>query len=329
MRKIIMVFSVVAFVANAGALAQVSSVAQSGSAPTVVKTAAPAIDSASKATQQTEPWVQLVTGIAWPLSLVAIVLLFAFHPRLNRFLGLTKAIRKIKAAGVEMEISAEAVDAVRAELRASTRGLVQKAKDEYDRMADVQRISEYLQEIMVVALPRVLNENGLREPPPNMRGTIHVHDIVFREYLYQLVDYFPTRRGAGRRFPQRYGIIGRSWRLTESLGEGNAFEAGKGEERTLIEEWGMTREDVRARGQNQPAYLSVILRGILDNEFANGILYADSTKINAFGDDALATRIAVQLEKAQEVISLRSALEKMLPPLRMAAPNLDIRQLSE
>lgn len=274
-------------------------------------------------------WLQFFVGISWPLTILLSVLMFAFHPRLNRLFGLTRAIRKIKAAGVEMEINAEAVDAVRAELRASTKDLVEKAKDEYDRMAKVMRISEHLEDVVVNAVPRVLKECGVHTEPPNLRATIHVHDIVFSEYLYQLVDYFPTKRGAGRRFPQRYGIIGRSWRLGRSLGEGNAFESGKGEEQTLIEEWGMTREDVRARGKNQPAYLSVILNGIREDEFANGILYVDTTEANAFGSDETATRVSKQLEKAKEVISLRGSLEKLLQPLRLAAPNLDIRRISE
>jgi hypothetical protein len=274
------------------------------------------------------PLVQLATGIAWPVALILVVLLFAFHPRLNRMLGLAKVVRKIKAGGVEMEINPEAVDAVRAELRQSVKELAEKAKDEYERMAKLMRIGEHLERVIMQSLPRILENNKIIEIPSDVRGTVHVQDIVFNEYLYQLTDYFPTRTGSGRRFPQRYGIIGRSWRLGTSLGEGNAFAAGKGEEKTLIEEWGMTREDVHARGKNQPAYLSVVLASTVDDDFPNGILYVDSNQVGAFGTDEVATKIAVQLETTPEVVALRKALERALAPLRLAAPNLDVRQLS-
>jgi hypothetical protein len=142
---------------------------------------------------QPAPWVQLVTGVAWPVSLVAIVLLFAFHPRLNRVLGLAKVVRKIKAAGVEMEINADAVDAVRAELRASVKELIAKARDEYDRMAGLMRISNHLENALSNGLLPALQKRGIAIPPKDMRGTVHVRDIVFTEYLYQLIGYSPIR----------------------------------------------------------------------------------------------------------------------------------------
>jgi hypothetical protein len=53
-----------------------------------------------------------------------------------------------------------------------------------------------------------------------LRATIHINDVIFPDYLYQLVDYYPGDGGAHRRFSQRYGIIGRSWRSKTSHGTG-------------------------------------------------------------------------------------------------------------
>jgi hypothetical protein len=269
--------------------------------------------------------VEIIKALAWPVSVVGIIALFAFHPRLSRIFGLAKVVRKIGVAGIEMEISADAVDHVRDQLRLSISELFEKAEDEYRRMADVMRIYEHLERVMSeVALPRALKNNELATVR-DLRGTVHVQDIVFKEYLYQIVDYYPPSGGSGRRFPQRYGMIGRSWRLGESLGEGDAFEGGKGEERTLIVEWGMVRGEVQANTRNRSAYLAVILRGVADRGFPVGVLFADSGTAKAFGDDTLATKIAVELEQSQEVQALSESVERALIPLRMAAPNVDIR----
>jgi hypothetical protein len=99
------------------------------------------------------------------LALVAVVLLFAFQPRLNRALGLAKVIRKIKAAGVEFEINAEAVDAVRAYLNASVGELVAKARDEYDRMAHLMRMPEHLKEFVTKASSRALASKNIQNYP--------------------------------------------------------------------------------------------------------------------------------------------------------------------
>jgi hypothetical protein len=164
--------------------------------------------------------------------------------------------------------------------------------------------------------------------PLDLRGTIHVQDIVFPEYLYQMVNYYPKSGGAGRRFSQRYGIIGRSWRLGLSIGEGNAFEGNKNEEEVLIKEWGMTREEVRNPSRSRPAYLSVLLRGIDDSASLLGVMFLDSTAVKAFGDDNIATEIARELEVCAKVNALRKVLERAMTPLRLAAPNIDISVMS-
>jgi hypothetical protein len=271
--------------------------------------------------------VEVVKALAWPLVAIGIVCLFAFHPRLNRLFGLAKIVKRIKAAGIEMEISADAVDRVRDELRLSISELIDNAEDEYRRMAEAMRIYDLLERAVSVAIPRTLEKHKLT-CPRDIRATIHVQDIVFIEYLYQIVDYYPPAAGSGRRFPQRYGIIGRSWRLGESLGEGDAFEGGKGEEITLVTEWGMLRKEVKANERYRSAYLAVILRSSENGKMPVGVLFADSATKMAFGNDELAKKIAEELEETDEFRWLSDAVEKALAPLRLAAPNFDIRSPS-
>ncbi len=202
---------------------------------------------------------------------------------------------------------------------------------------------------MLTALPDILREKEIDYRPDDVRATIHVDDIVFRSYLYQLVDYFPSSRNgsaAGRRFSQRYGIIGQSWRLNESLGRGKAV-SGMGSPtptrgdrelaiRELVARWGMTEEEARRTSHERPATLSVMLRY---EGRSHGLLYIDSVHENAFGRDSIqddasaaaptgasAKDVALALEANTATVRLSRAVAEVLEPLRLAAPFLEIGQ---
>jgi len=271
---------------------------------------------------------QVITAAFWPATILGLAFLLAFNARIGRLLGLSpKIIKKISAGGVEMEISADAVDAVKNQLRGSFGELITSADQEYKRMAQLFNLYQHLEKVTTIALPRALEENGVntRMDDGDVRATSHVKDIVFVEHLYQIVDYYPVRRdAAGRRFSQRFGIIGRSMRLEQSLGEGEAMALDANPERSLITDWGMTKQEARAITRARPAYLAVILRGIFDDDFPIGVLFVDSTHRNKFGDNNIASNVAITLEKAGQLLALRKALTQAMAPLRLAAPNADI-----
>jgi hypothetical protein len=268
-----------------------------------------------------EPWwARLIGKIAWPAGLILGLLLIAWNSRLRRLFGAgSRLVRRINAGGVEMEISSESVDEVRQQLRGSFRELVGNARDEYERMADLQDID--LRLAAVVEKEIVPGLGGVR--PAGLRATIHVRDIVFKDYLYQLVNYHPNGGGAHRRFSQRYGIIGRAWRTGVSHGTGNAFGSTASEE-SLVEEWGMTREETHGVLNSRPSCLSVLLRaGGIDV----GILYIDSSAKRAFGTNDEASTYSLALEQKPLVVELAAAVERALAPLRAAGPNLDLKEL--
>lgn len=247
----------------------------------------------------------VLQSIAWPSLVLTVVLLIAFNARVGRLFGLLpKFVHKIKGpSGIEIEINADAAKEVRANFRASYQEFVAQAKDEYERMADARSIHELLRNVVASALEEVMREGGLEYDQEGVRATVHVDDIVFRGYLYQLINYFPaapTGGGAGRRFSQRYGIIGQSWRLNEFIGRGTAV-SGMGPSPTrsdreratkeLVSRWGMTEDEAAAASHERPATLSVILR---HDGRRHGVLYIDSKHINAFGADEVhdGTRIS-------------------------------------
>ena len=110
-------------------------------------------------------------------------------------------------------------------------------------------------------------------------------DIVFKDYVYQLVDYYPNANRAttaGRRLSQRFGIVGRAWRLRQSMGRGIAVSDVDGSNQ-LIMYWGMQRDEADDQTHLRPANLCVMLIDPEDNDNRVGLLYVDSTVPNAFG----------------------------------------------
>jgi hypothetical protein len=70
----------------------------------------------------------------------------------------------------------------------------------------------------------------------------------------------------------------------------------------------------------------VLLRSQADGNVAVGVLYIDSTRELAYGDDRAATEVAGLLEGEPEVINLANAVARTMAPLRLAAPNLVIME---
>ena len=133
--------------------------------------------------------------------------------------------------------------------------------------------------------------------------------MIFPDYLYQLVDYYPSGGGAHRRFSQRYGIIGRSWRSKMSHGTGNAF-AGAGSVQALVENWGMTEEEAHGQVNDRPSCLSVVVR---HQSLPMGILFIDSTQKDAFGNDQVALALAKKINRRRPS---RSWAKRLLEPWR-------------
>lgn len=261
------------------------------------------------------PWWSVLLGrLAWPFAFLFTLTFVAYNARLARIFGFgTRLIRKISAGGVEIEINSETVELAQRQLHGTFQDLITGAAQEYERIAEIQDIPTLVKNAIVSNVG-----SGIK----GFRGTIHVNDVIFPDYLYQLVDYYPNGGGAHRRFSQRYGIIGRSWRSKISHGTGDAF-AGAGSVGVLIENWGMTEEEAHGQQVNtRPSCLSVVVR---HQSIPMGILFIDSTDKNAFGDDPAALAKAKAIEGSQSVLQLGEALSKTLAPLRTAAPSLKIK----
>lgn len=138
---------------------------------------------------------------------------------------------------------------------------------------------------------RTVLRDGEREAE-KFRATVHVEDALVRNALYQLVDYWPSGKGAGRRFSVRFGILGRAWRLGYSLyasdvpvsedrGGRQRMKDVDGE-KALIEQWGMTRAQARTAATGQRSFVCIVLH---DEGQRVGILYMDAQPARAFDGD--------------------------------------------
>ena len=237
----------------------------------------------------------------------------AYNARLGRIFGFgTRLVKKVAAGGVEIEINSETIELVQRQLHGTFEELISGAADEYERIAEIQDVPTLLKNAIIANLPRGID---------GLRGTIHVNDVIFPDYLYQLVDYYPAGGGAHRRFSQRYGIIGRSWRSKTSHGTGDAFAGAGGSVQALVENWGMTEEEAHGQVNGRPACLSVVVK---HQSIPVGILFVNSRKKDAFGDEVAALALAKTIEVSPSVLQLAEALAKTLAPLRTAAPSLKI-----
>jgi hypothetical protein len=281
----------------------------------------------------------LLGTVVWPLTIIALAFLIAYNSRLGRLLGLVpKFLRKIEGpGGITLEINPEAAKEVQKYFNSSFEELMSQAHYEYNQMAKTYQIRDKLERVIKEGLPHALKANGIHNDPA-LRATIHVPDIVFGEFLYQLVDYYPISEGrgtAGRRFSQRFGIIGRAWRLKQSVGKGHALPAppsnatpGQLQEwknkttRTLIEEWGMFEEEAVPGSHGRPAYLCVLLRG--DKGTYEGVLFIDSVTEQAFGADDVAHRVAADLANNPSCKILAEAVAQTMTPLRLSGPELKV-----
>jgi hypothetical protein len=148
---------------------------------------------------------------------------------------------------------------------------------------------------------------------PGIRCTLHVPDVLFADTLYQLVDYYPGKGGKGRRKSIRFGIIGKTWRLSESQESGDVST----KKRDLILDWGMTMEEAAAAGQGRPSFVSVLL--LDENNTQAGIFFMDSTRPNAFTSPPLLDWDKI-INVACETAGLTRALADLNRELREHGP---------
>ncbi len=212
----------------------------------------------------------LAVIISWPFVGLLLLLYLVLGKSAPRPLAeLLKPFKNVKLFGAELSLGEELARSAAEAFEAYGK----QAGIEYDRKVEVydvkRRMGDVIERHLSKSFNNILDVKGLR-------CTLHVPDVLFADTLYQLIDYYAGKGGKGRRKSIRFGIIGKTWRLSESQVSGNVST----KKRDLILEWGMTMEEAAAAGQGRPSFVSVLL--LDENNTQAGIFFMDSTGTNAF-----------------------------------------------
>jgi hypothetical protein len=117
------------------------------------------------------------------------------------------------------------------------------------------------------------------------RATIHIQDPLYVTQLFQLLDYYPRGRGAGRSFSARAGIIGLAWRtLSQQVWNQN----GDVTTTDLVQLWGMTAKEAAERqvADTKKLFLAMPLRAP-DTKAPIAVFYFDADDRPAVGLEPL------------------------------------------
>lgn len=216
--------------------------------------------------------VDLVGVVIWPLVVLTVIAIAVTDRGRLLLRPILRRVRKISGGGFALELTPEAAVATKADVEGAVRAFSGPLGEQFEILAYSKKIR-----IVLGQLVNTLHPAGECKPGCGHRATVYVSDALYRDGLYQLVDYWPAGGGSGRRFSLRFGILGRAWRLEETLYD-PTIPADNPEE--LIGNWGMTREQAEQAGRGRQSFFCATLKD--DSGILVGAVYMDSMLPEAF-----------------------------------------------
>lgn len=229
----------------------------------------------------------------------------------------------VTAFGVGLELTETVAKEVQYNVREGFEEYRKRINSEFDRQVRIKQIDEKL----AAVVEEVVKTKFAGKAPPEYRCTIHVPDVLFSNTLYQLVDYYPRGGGRGRTFSNRAGMIGKTWRLQESQAARDVFDGGKTTEellKDLLRDWAMTRPEAGEAAQNGIRAFVTVLLTEEPSSVPIGILYFDSKKAEAFGDDTAAKTVGQFAFDTSSTTGLTKALAEIGEEMRKIGPAISI-----
>jgi len=169
--------------------------------------------------------VRVLQAVAWPVVVgLAVVLLIGTVSGSQILQSILGRVNKMSALGVTLELTSAGAKKVQFSVKSAFDDYTNRINSEFDRQIQARQVNDKLALVVQEAIKATFSGQEL---PKKYRCTIHLEDVLFKDALYQLVDYYPSGGGPrGRRFGVRYGIIGKTWRLRTDQIQDDVFKGG-------------------------------------------------------------------------------------------------------
>ena len=267
--------------------------------------------------------VALFSLITWPTVALAALLFVARSSHFQAVSSnLLRRTNKLKLWDVEVELSAESAKQLNASASETFEAYRAQANRELIRLARRYDVALNLRQFLRADLPLALPGGTAYTIPfrsATVRATLYIEDILFRDALWQVVDYVPNdgKPTSGRVFSQRFGIIGRAWRMGVHLAE----DAAAHSESDMVRDWGMTYSEVQIGSRRRPSYMCLVLR---EKNAAGGwrdgapiaLFYVDTDRSGAFGPADQADAINAELARRLQEHPLLDKLQALRDELK-------------
>ncbi|MDG5750926.1 hypothetical protein P8R33_07405 [Qipengyuania sp. XHP0211] len=277
-------------------------------------------------------WIKLTGELAWPLAAVGIFVIFIFSlDRIARAFRGFPIIRKIKLRNFEVELARENLDTLKADTEKTFKELIEKTDVELFRFERTVNLKSYASKFCSEFWKELSAESQGKALAARPRMTVYVPDPIFQDQLYQLSPYcnpangtfkHPPRKGPGRRFSMRYGIIGRAARSEVSQIIGDAFQGNDRKKAALINEWSMMESQAEAAAA-KPSCLALI---IPDPETGKmiGIVYIDAEEKDFFCEKSDQASFLAKIEGLEVTEKLGKCLSDFWILARQIELNFDL-----
>jgi len=270
--------------------------------------------------------VGILVALTWP----AVVLIVAFLVLGSRTLALSFGAiwgrtKKLKFGDAEVEFTSEAAKQLNASADETFQAFRQKANRELNRLTSRFDVYSNLKSFVNDAEIIINNNTKIKlDQVADLRCTIYIEDVLFKENLWQIVDYYPRdgRPTAGRVFSTRFGIIGRTWRMEQHLAEGEAADTRE----DLIKLWGMTQGEATEPTRQRFSYICCVLRETSSSAQEGApiaLFFADSTAKNAFGNEAALEAAKIAAAAAVQSHLLMSKIQALRNELKTYAAEIN------
>ncbi len=263
-------------------------------------------------------YTKIFDALAWPvvvlIVLIVLIILFSSDTAASKLSNIFKPFKSVKLFAAEFVLSEEA--------KSSTEGILTKykkqVKEQFDKWIQRKNLTFSFHAVIQEDIHEFFAVHNIDKS--SFRFTIHVPDLLVENTLYQLLDYYPKGKGAGRVKSIRFGIIGKAWRLQQSQVNANVST----DETNLITDWGMTKKEVEesGAGSRNISHAAIILK---DKSIPLGVFYIDAPLSNAFNDPRnynsdVSKQLIQKVEEACKTKGVIEILSKLSEELRGKAP---------